>query len=194
MKSYNLELLALSDEGCRDSTSLTLSVYPNVVADFDFVDDSAGCAPHTVEFDGSISQNEDYYFWDFGDGNTSGQGAPIHRFTNTEPYDTTYEVTLNASSAYECADEITKTVTVYSQPNAEFNVEPYVQTFPENRVFIYNRSNEGEPEWEYNWAFGDEQNSDEAEPNYHDYEHWGEYDDYRARVSCPACGAGGYFD
>jgi len=25
-------------------------------------------------------------------------------------------------------------------------------------------------------------------------EHWGEHDDYRARVSCAACGAGGYFD
>ena len=175
VKSYYLELYTETGENCKDSTGLTLNVYPDVEADFSFEDGDADCHPFVAELNAEDnSSNADSYYWEFGDGNTSGQGNPIHRFTNLSSQDTTYSVFLKAASEYDCRDTITKPLTVYAQPEAEFTALPEVQKFPESKVFIENRSNEGP--WSYNWSFGDGETDNEESPNFHDYNHWGNYD------------------
>ncbi|MGM0496557.1 MAG: PKD domain-containing protein, partial [Bacteroidota bacterium] len=173
VKPYYLELYVESEENCKDSTGLTLNVYPNVIADFTFENGDADCHPFVAELKDS-SLNADSYYWEFGDGNTSGQEAPVHRFTNLNSQDTTYPVFLRASSEYDCWDTITKPLTVYAQPDVEFQAEPQVQKFPESRVFLTNKSNEGP--WSYHWSFDDGSSANEESPHYHDYEHWGNYD------------------
>ena len=175
VKPYHLELYVETGENCKDSTGLTLNVYPNVEADFSFEDGDADCHPFVAELNAADnSLNADSYYWEFGDGNTSGQENPVHRFTNLSSQDTTYPVFLRATSEYDCWDTITKPLTVYTQPEVEFTALPDVQKFPESKVFLENRSNEGP--WSYNWSFGDGEAFHEESPNFHDYEHWGNYD------------------
>ena len=171
VKNYNLELYVESSRGCADSTDLVLNVYPEVVADF-AMDDPDDCHPHPVEFTDN-SQNADDFLWDFDDGATTSQENPIHRFVNTSGSDTTYNVQLISSSAFQCRDTVRKSVEVFAQPRAHFTPNPQLQKWPENRVFINNASNQGP--WDYNWKFGDGKKSGEKFPNYHDYNIWGKY-------------------
>jgi len=173
IKSYELELLVSTNQGCSDSTGLTLNVFPNVIADFGFADGTGDCHPYVAEMTDS-SLNADSYYWEFGDGSTSGQENPIHRFTNTTSSDLTYSVFLRASSEYDCWDTISQPLTVYAQPDVEFIASPQLQTFPEARVFLTNKSNEGP--WTYNWSFDDGNTDHIKDPNYHDYTQWGEYE------------------
>ena len=171
--SYELELYVETNQGCKDSTALMLNVYPEVTADFTY--DVSGCSPFVSQFN-STSQNASYYSWNFDDGNTSNQKNPTNRYDNIWYTDLVYQVNLKASSEYNCWDTITKPVTVYVQPIAEFDVSPIVQKFPENRVFIDNLTEHILGPWNYLWEFGDfdASTSAVAEPNYFDYEHWGE--------------------
>ncbi|MBS3806238.1 MAG: PKD domain-containing protein [Bacteroidales bacterium] len=171
VKNYNLELYVESNRSCVDSTSLILNVYPEVIADFT-MDNPADCHPHPVALTDN-SQNADHYLWDFDDGSSSSQEDPIHRFVNTSGSDTTYDVQLISSSAFQCKDTVTKPVEVYAQPNAQFTATPQLQKWPENRVFIANASNSGP--WDYKWDFGDGQKYNARSPNYHDYDVWNSY-------------------
>ncbi len=174
VQNYTLELWVGTNEGCKDSTSLELNVFPDVIADFTY--DEAGCSPFASSFNNESTSPAQYFYWNFDDGNTSNQENPIHRFTNTWNTDRTYNVFLKASSEYNCWDTITKPVIVYVQPIAEFDVNPIVLKFPESYVSIDNKSNDGP--FDYLWEFGDleETTSTENEPNYFEYEHWGEKD------------------
>ena len=171
VKNYNLELYVESNRSCVDSTSLILNVYPEVIADFT-MDNPADCHPHPVALTDN-SQNADHYLWDFDDGSSSSQEDPIHRFVNTSGSDTTYDVQLISSSAFQCRDTVTKPVEVYAQPNAQFTATPQLQKWPENRVFIANATNSGP--WDYKWDFGDGQKFNARSPNYHDYDVWNSY-------------------
>jgi PKD repeat protein len=170
VRDYELELWTSTIHGCTDSASLMLNVFPRVEAAFSY--DTSGCSPFVSSFI-NTSLNADYYYWEFDDGNTSSQQDPIHRFSNTTDADKVYDVYMRASSEYNCVDEVTNQVTAFAQPIAEFNVDPIVQRFPEKRVFISDASNAGP--WSYQWTLGDGQNEN-GDINYHDYEHWGDYD------------------
>jgi len=173
VQNYLLEHWVGTVNGCTDSSSLTLNVFPSVIADFT-ISDADGCSPHVATFDASVSSKPAQYFtWDFDDGSASNDITPTHRFDNTWTTDRVYKVFLKARSEYDCEDTISKFVTVYAQPIAEFDVNPIVQKFPESQVNIDNKSNSGN--WNYLWTFGDSQTSTLKEPNFHVYDHWGEY-------------------
>jgi len=176
--NFDLQLLAETSEGCQDSTQLRLSVYPGVTADFDVKGgyDWAGCHPHNIEFDNQ-SDNADYYSWDFDDGVTSNLVNPVNRFENTSQNNKTFNVELQASSEFNCADTVSKPVTVYPSPNAAFAVTPTLQIFPNATVSLDNNTNHTDAGlWDYSWDFGDGNDSDETQPGEYTYDDWGEYD------------------
>jgi len=171
VQPYELELYVQTDEGCTDSSWLTLNVYPEVRANFSY--DTSGCSPF-VSYFVNESDNSDFYLWDFGDGVTSSQVNPYHRYTNTDTTDITLPVFLTATSEYDCWDTVTNYVTILAQPIAEFSLTPDLQQFPEARVFLENKTNIGP--YTYLWDYDDGNTSTNREVNYHDYAHWGEFD------------------
>jgi gliding motility-associated-like protein len=171
LESYKLELFTTTNRNCSDSTSLTLNAYPLVTADFN-IEDPKGCNPLTTAFE-NTSIGTDSYFWDFGNGSTSNQTNPSKRFAITGYNDQTIEITLTASNSYNCIDSITKSLTVYVQPSAEFEAAPITQQFPSNTVNITDLTNGGP--FNYNWSFGDGQTSNINNSTSHTYDTWGEY-------------------
>src|SRR6056297_694668 len=169
--SYQLELFTQTNRGCTDSSSLLLNVYPNVSADFN-IETDRGCNPLTTAFD-NLSVNADNFYWDFGDGTTSNQQNPTNRFEIQGYTNQTIPVKLVAASDYECTDSITKNVTVYVQPAAEFEADPATQQYPQSTVTITDLTNGGP--FSYQWSFGDGNTSTQMFPGAHTYDTWGTY-------------------
>jgi PKD repeat protein len=169
--SYNLVLNVATEHNCSDTYTQTINVYPHVIANF--TPDTVGCSPLLVLFNNKTVRGETF-LWNFGDQVTTKITSPSHKYFNPEVYDSTYTATLIALSKYECSDTVTRKITVYPQPEAEFSALPSHLYFPDNRISIKNETNVGN--WNYKWNFADGQTSLVQEPKSHEFMHWGGYD------------------
>lgn len=170
---YNLELWVGTAQGCVDSTYLTVNVFPSVTADFNFTA-SNYCSPADVGFINNSSSWVTNYDWKFRDGNTSNLKEPQNRYENTGIVDKIYQVYLRVSSQYNCWDTISKPLTVFVQPRANFYLNPVLLKYPENIISINNTTNFGP--FDYLWEFGDLNTSESTveEPGSFEYDYWGE--------------------
>lgn len=116
---YDVELIVVSDFGCRDTTTKTTIVYPLPSATFEITNK---CFPEAVEFkalsnvgnlgNSQIGQNN----WELGDGNTANGDEISHYYDSAN----NYNVKLVSVTNNGCLDSITQTATVHPKPNANF--------------------------------------------------------------------------
>lgn len=97
---------------------------PGVVADFEPDPDTAGCAPHFVQFD-NLSAGGNQFFWDFGD------GSPIATTFNTSHLfqnPGTYTVTLVVVDSMSCniSDTARRVIEVFPYPVASITPDTNV--------------------------------------------------------------------
>lgn len=106
-----------------------------------------GCEPYTIHFE-NTSQYGDYYFWDFGDGDTSSAKSPTHTY-GTGQYNFRYIVTTE----HGCRDSLVyeDLVTVYSSPVAQFSWEPMNPTVMHPEVTFNNLTIPQSDENKYYW-------------------------------------------
>ncbi|MEL7162743.1 MAG: PKD domain-containing protein, partial [Bacteroidota bacterium] len=124
LKSYDLRLIAIYDEVCRDTLTLTdlLRLEARPVADFDFTSDTEANRLGDVRFT-SRSTGGDELFWDLGDGNTSVASDFIHEYRINGEIDVTHAATTRYGEGLVCSDTIVRTVmpewlTRFYVPNA----------------------------------------------------------------------------
>ncbi|MBN4062408.1 PKD domain-containing protein, partial [Bacteroidales bacterium AH-315-I05] len=146
-------LTVTSANGCTDSASQTITVYPEPVFTFSAIPDS-GCSPLTVSFPSVIGAVA--YQWDFGDGNTGTGSTPSHTYYNATTNSVTYIVQLIATNSFGCNDTSYENVKVMPKPSAQFNVDTAVgcQPFP----VAFTNSSTGAVN--FDWDFGDGDTSD----------------------------------
>jgi PKD repeat protein len=173
--TYNLWLTTENAYGCTDSSQQIINVYPRVTAGFTTSDGLfAGCSPYNVQF---INESElsQYHLWNFGEGDNTAGGSPIHVFVNDSLVPVQFPVQLIATSVYNCSDTIMKDITVYPSPTANFMATPILQTYPSTTITLENLSSPGY--WNYSWDFGDENEhfTTEPDPFTHTYQ-WDEED------------------
>lgn len=175
IQNYNLRLRVQTNRNCIDSSALTVSVYPEVHAEFTY--DSSGCSPFVAGFTNQ-SVHAAYFHWDFGDGSVSSLVNPVKRFVNPADVDATFDVWMKAASVYNCRDSVRHQVTVFAQPEAEFLATPPHQIYePEPVVSISNLSNH-QTVWDYQWDFGDGTSSVTQSPSFQKtYTAWGPNND-----------------
>jgi PKD repeat protein len=118
--TYTISVKVYSFLDCGDTAILsdTIKVHIRPNADFEYL------ANTTVEpIDGTIvftnnSQSAESYVWNFGDGFTSNEINPIHKYESIDDF----TVTLIASNHFGCEDSISKSITVFKRslwvPNA----------------------------------------------------------------------------
>jgi len=147
--NYTLRLITESANGCKDSVSRTITVYPTPLASF-ISDDSIGCSPLNVTFtNGTIGSVQ--YYWDFGDGNYSTNTHPTNTFVNSGIVDSIYTVQLMATSVYNCVDTTFFPIIVHPEPEALFGLNnssgcaPYTLEITNNSSGAIN----------FYWDFGD---------------------------------------
>jgi PKD repeat protein len=181
-----VKLEVSNNRGCIDSVSKTITVNPEVTADFAGVFE--GCHPHRVDF-ANRSKLGDTYSWDLGENGTQTGASPISIFENLGTVPKEHTVKLRAVSRYGCYDTISKIITVYPAPVAAFQAQPMKQVFPSSdigkaTVNITDKTSEGN--WDYEWDFGDGSQSAQAGSLSHVYAKWnqsGETYPIKLRVS-----------
>jgi PKD repeat protein len=112
--TYNIKLLATSDNGCKDSLTKSVIVYPNTKIGFN-INNATQCVNGNsfLYTDTSIISSGTFTrLWNFGDASTS----TTNPFTKTYSNASTYQVKLLTTSNFGCKDSITKTVTVNPKP------------------------------------------------------------------------------
>jgi gliding motility-associated-like protein len=149
LQTYTAQLVAISSNGCKDSTSLNIQIYPKPIFNFTMVPNS-GCSPLSINFPpvlGAVS-----YTWDYGDGSPlSNIANPTHTFTNSTTSDLTYTVQLIASNAFSCVDTTYGYPVVYAKPLSNFVLTPTVGCSP----LAVSYTNTSVSATTYLWKFGD---------------------------------------
>lgn len=164
--SFQVNLNVVYTNGCQQNLNGPLiTVLPRPFFTYSMLN-FLGCAPLPVQFVNTTSANYSW-LWDFGDGTTSTQKAPVHIYTNSG----TYQVSLEATTVNGCklGYPLSQKVKVYS-PDANFT--PDVTSGCPPLLVNFNNLSVGSTSWF--WDFGDGTTSTLQHPT-HTYNVVGSY-------------------
>ncbi|NBC09660.1 MAG: hypothetical protein GVY26_20905, partial [Bacteroidetes bacterium] len=132
---YDISLTVGNGSGCADTLELPNVVYvqdsPQAGFTYDQLDNELGS---TYQFFNDSSPDVVAFDWDFGDGNTSGQENPVHRYLSSFDKEVRQVVFNEAGcpdTAYTLID--LDTLTGLFIPNV---LEPATGTTPEKQIFL----------------------------------------------------------
>ena len=113
--NYTITLIVTSDEGCTDTAFGNVTVYPEVLAGYEYI---PACTYDSIVFtDTSFTKgSKSVWGWDFGDGSTSIATNPSHLYAAPG----TYAVNLIVGTSNGCLDTINKNIVVYAVPIAGY--------------------------------------------------------------------------
>ncbi len=112
--TYDVQLIIMSSSGCSDTVVNQIDINDAPVVDI-LVASNFVCLAEPVQFSAQAA-NAVSWQWNFGDGNTSSQGNPVH----TYQFPGVYTVTLSIMDANGCVGNATETITVNDLPTANF--------------------------------------------------------------------------
>jgi PKD repeat protein len=152
IQTFDVTLIAYSVNGCNDTITQQIIVYPQ--ANFDFsITDFSGCSPLNVTM--PFVSGVQSYQWNFGNGQTSTLPIPNVTFNNFGTTPIEYTVTLQGTSAFGCVDIATSTITVHPGPIAQFSIDNTAGCSPLT-VSFSNVSINGS---QFNWDYGNGETS-----------------------------------
>lgn len=161
-----------TSNGCSDTVYQTVGVYPNPVADFNFL---SQCEDTVLTFEDNstitTTGNDviNQWEWIFDDGNTSSNQNTTHLYDNDGNYDVSLIVTTNNG----CSDTLTQQVAVYAVPVADFS--PVDVCLGENSQFNDESIIQGGTIAQWSWDFDDGTTSTSQSPS-HEYNSAGSFD------------------
>ena len=140
---YTIQLIVFNSKNCSDTSSQTITVHPNPVAQFVF--DSVCFGQATSFIDSSLFGPVNWK-WSFGDGDSSSLQNPLHVYSNHGQFNTR----LLVHNQFGCSDSLTKTVAVFETPNAHFS---YSTSCAKSPIFFTDSSSGNPVKWF--WDFDD---------------------------------------
>jgi len=117
--TYIVKLIAVSNNGCSDSTTQTVTVNPKPTVDFSINTIAQCLATNQFIFTNlsTITAGTLTHDWSFGNGATSVQASPSYSYIAAG----SYNVKLVSTSAEGCKDSITRSTTVHPMPTGTLN-------------------------------------------------------------------------
>src|SRR6056300_254255 len=153
-----VKLVVTSEFGCKDSMSKTITVKESPKVNFT---NGPLCSVKPTDF---INTTPDVanaiasYFWNFGDGTTSGAKSPTHNWNgNLGPKKVSLKVVLDNG----CEQELMKDLVVLTQPKPEFTAGEACSG--EDIAFV-NNTTWAQGKISYKWDFGDGTTSNNSDP------------------------------
>jgi gliding motility-associated-like protein len=115
------------------------------------------------------------YYWDFGNGKTEVTSAfsTKHHYQTTGQEDEIYTVKVITESSLNCIDSAFYNLNIYARPDADFELAPATDTFPDN-IFELTNTTEG-TRWNHQWLLGNGQTLDAKDSGEVAYEAPGNY-------------------
>lgn len=166
--TFTVRLIMTDPAACNtpDTATQTLT-FKNDSVKADFAVPDLNCISDSFRVT-NRSINAATYLWYFGDGKTSTLSSVSHKYDSTG----TYKVTLVAYNPATCnrVDSVSKTITLYPSPVADFIYSPSVA---ETNV-PYDFSNKSQNAITFSWNFGDGEGSKDINPS-HTYKRSGNY-------------------
>ncbi len=164
---YDVQVTVSNPIGASTFSSV-ITVVPHVSASVSIADESPGVGQEVAFENAGGGQGPIQYLWDFGDGTTSTEVKPLHRFATPGVYD----VKLVARNAFGAA-ESAHTVTVGLPPEADIFV---VDTAPAGTHLAGEALVVGDAPsaTEYSWEMGDGRRYSSAKIS-HAYKQTGDY-------------------
>lgn len=131
----------LDSKGCQSfpNDSIFYSSLPAPTVDFG-LDNNTGCPPLTVQFENLTTDNFDMCVWDFGNGNrVAGSCQTISQSFVTPGF---YDVSLQVTNSVGCSGilNLEKAVQVFTEPTADFKINPNQPTVRNSLVNFENTS------------------------------------------------------
>ena len=156
--SYQVELIATSNNGCLDTIVKTNTIFPKPLARF-FYDEVCDGNP-TLFYDSSLinSGTINSFSWNFGDGSSASGTTPVHQYLNVG----VYSVNLSVVSDKFCTHDTTMAVIVNPNPVANFSVQ---DACIGSAVAFTNSSYIASGTISVLWDFGDGNASNQASPS-----------------------------
>lgn len=156
LRHEDIKLTVISENGCTDSISQEMTVYPRVNVDFSATPPT-GCSPLEVDFTGD-TLNVQQLVWYIDDKLFSAQVSPTKQFLNETGNDISHDIKLKAYSRYNCVDSSEGSVTVYATPRSDFSLSPIpvsYDTINDQTTLTLTNYTKNQTSWDYIWEFGD---------------------------------------
>jgi len=134
-------------EGSCPSKMASVEIYDVATIDFEWENT---CQENEIQFYAKsvVPRGAMFYWWEFGDGETSGFKNPTNKFWKPEDFDVKLIVDFNS----ECSDTIVKTVHVNPTPRVDFT---YKTEHNGTTAFSYTAMIYGDFVKQIVWDFGD---------------------------------------
>lgn len=161
---YAVTLIAFSAGGCPDTVVKNnfIRLGPPKITGIKGLP-YEGCAPKTLTLTPNINTGASItsYKWDFGDGSTSTDSIPQHKFLNPGVYD----ISLVVSTSEGCTDSIylPSAVALGKKPKADFIADP-LNGCADTTIQFTDKSTGPITSWF--WDFGDGGTSSEQNPSH----------------------------
>lgn len=158
---FNVNLIAYSVQGCPDTTSKPVTVYPLPSTDFNTTP-TEGCHPLTVQLE-NTSAGASGYEWFYGNGTGSTNANQFHDIVlnNTSSAPVDYEIQLVGTSSVGCSKKTTKYVKVF--PEVIAAAAPINPSCTPLRVVFNNESVNSSS---FKWDFDDGNTSFDKHPSH----------------------------
>jgi len=114
--TYTVELIVTTTDGCSDTITNPITIFPMPNATYSFTDTCFGIANSFTDNSTVSSGTITNWDWDFGNTNTSTTQNPTQLYAT----DGQYLVTLMVTTDNLCKDTITQTVNVWPLPVVDF--------------------------------------------------------------------------
>ncbi|MBK8701156.1 MAG: PKD domain-containing protein [Saprospiraceae bacterium] len=109
--SYNIRLIAIYNEFCKDTTTLAqaIKIYTSPMADFTWTTGFADETRGEVQFN-HLCRDFTSLLWNFGDGYFTDSLNPLHEYDINRPIEVTLTAYNDNAGLWTCVDSIQKTI------------------------------------------------------------------------------------
>ena len=154
---FEVQLVATSNAGCKDTITAPVTVFPGPQVDFTADNVCIGTDISAQNLSTIVTGTMEYA-WDFKDGTTSDEEFPFKKFNSAGDY----VVSLTATSDKNCVATIEKTVEAYAIPEPDFSVEN--ACFEEPLTVSNNTTIADDSSIDYQWTIEGGRTSTAPEP------------------------------
>jgi PKD repeat protein len=175
--TYNALLRVTDEDGDTATSEVSIEVIPNTVPTVEITaTPTQGIAPLNVNFTSTVSDGSGQYeyAWDFGDGNSSDQRNPSHRYESGGTFTATLVVTDMSSGLDSDPQTVDIEVASNDAPVASASASPDTAIAPATISFSGSAAGGNQP-LSYEWNFGDGSSPVSMQNPSHEYTSPGTY-------------------